>query len=47
MKNPPPGYTRVCPYLLYEDSAGAIEYLTATFGFVQRLSQTVFAQRLE
>jgi PhnB protein len=45
MDNPPPGYTRVCPYLLYEDAVGAVEYLTKTFGFVQRLAQTGAAGR--
>jgi uncharacterized glyoxalase superfamily protein PhnB len=45
MQNPPLGYTRVCPYLLYEDLAGAVEYLTTTFGFVQRLTQTGGAGR--
>lgn len=45
MKNPPPGYTRVCPYLLYEDAASAVEYLTTTFGFAQRLTQTGAAGR--
>jgi PhnB protein len=39
VRNPPPGYTRVCPYLLYEDAASAVDYLTTTFGFVQRLAQ--------
>jgi uncharacterized glyoxalase superfamily protein PhnB len=46
MRNPPPGYTRVCPYLLYEDAARAVEYLRTTFGFVQRLSQTGAAGRM-
>jgi len=46
MENPPPGYTRVCPYLLYEDAASAVEYLTETFGFVQRLTQTGGAGRM-
>jgi PhnB protein len=46
MKNPPPGYTRVCPYVLYEDASAAVEYLTTTFGFVQRLSQTGAAGRM-
>lgn len=46
MQNPPPGYTRVCPYLLYEDAAGAVEYLTTAFGFVQRLVQTGAAGRM-
>jgi PhnB protein len=39
VQNPPAGYQRVTPYLLYEDAAGAVEYLTTTFGFVQRLTQ--------
>lgn len=46
MANPPPGYTRVCPYLLYEDAHGAVEYLTRTFGFVQRLVHTGAAGRM-
>src|SRR5919198_489734 len=46
MRNPPPGYTRVCPYLLYEDARRAIDYLTATFGFEMRHSQTGGAGRL-
>jgi PhnB protein len=45
MDNPPAGYTRVCPYLLYEDAASAAEYLTTTFGFVQRTAQTGAAGR--
>jgi len=39
MENPPPGYPRVSPYLLYEDAAAAVEYLQRTFGFELRLSQ--------
>ena len=46
MQNPPPGYTRVCPYLLYEDASSAVEYLTTAFGFVQRLEQTGAAGRM-
>ena len=46
MQNPPQGYTRVCPYLLYEDADSAVEYLTTAFGFVQRLEQTGAAGRL-
>jgi PhnB protein len=46
LRNPPPGYTRVCPYLLYEDAPRAIEYLTTTFGFVQRLATTGAAGRM-
>jgi PhnB protein len=45
MQNPPEGYTRVCPYLLYEDAAAAVEYLRTTFGFVQRLEHTGAAGR--
>jgi PhnB protein len=45
MKNPPAGYTRVCPYVMYEDAATAVEYLTTTFGFVQRLAETGAAGR--
>jgi PhnB protein len=46
VENPPAGYTRVCPYLFYEDAAGAVAYLTTTFGFVQRLAQTGAAGRM-
>jgi PhnB protein len=46
MKNPPPGYTRVCPYLLYEDAPRAIDYRITTFGFVQRLAKTGGAGRM-
>ena len=45
MKNPPPGYPRVSPYLLYEDAPAIVEYLTRTFGFEERLSQTGAAGR--
>jgi uncharacterized glyoxalase superfamily protein PhnB len=46
MRNPPPGYPRVAPYLLYEDAKAAIEYLTTTFGFEHRRSETGGAGRL-
>jgi PhnB protein len=46
MPNPPSGYTRVCPYLLYEDAVGAIDYLITTFGFEKRLTQTGGAGRM-
>jgi uncharacterized glyoxalase superfamily protein PhnB len=46
MLNPPPGYPRVAPYLLYEDAPRAIDYLVKTFGFEERLSQTGGAGRL-
>lgn len=39
MVNPPPGYQRVSPYLLYEDAPRIIEYLKGAFGFEERLSQ--------
>ena len=39
MSNPPPGYPRVSPYLLYEDAAAAVEYLQEKFGFELRLSE--------
>ena len=39
VQNPPPAYTRVCPYLLYEDAARAVDYLRDAFGFEERLSQ--------
>lgn len=45
MQNPPRGYPRVSPYLLYEDAAQAVEYLVQTFGFEERLSQTGGAGR--
>ena len=45
MSNPPPGYPRVSPYLLYEDAAAAIEYLQRTFGFELRLTQIGAAGR--
>jgi uncharacterized glyoxalase superfamily protein PhnB len=46
MQNPPPGYTRVCPYLMYEDAEGAVAYLTKAFGFVQRHQATGAAGRV-
>jgi uncharacterized glyoxalase superfamily protein PhnB len=39
MSNPPAGYPRVSPYLLYEDAAAAVAYLQQTFGFELRHSQ--------
>jgi uncharacterized glyoxalase superfamily protein PhnB len=46
VQNPPPGYTRVAPYLLYEDASAAIEYLRDAFGFEQRLSAIGGAGRM-
>jgi uncharacterized glyoxalase superfamily protein PhnB len=34
--NPPAGYTRVAPYLLYEDAAAALDWLAEAFGFLER-----------
>jgi uncharacterized glyoxalase superfamily protein PhnB len=45
MSNPPSGYPRVSPYLLYEDAAAAVSYLSTTFGFKLRLSQKGAAGR--
>jgi PhnB protein len=39
MANPPDGYPRVSPYLLYEDAAAAVDYLQRTFGFELRRSE--------
>lgn len=36
-QNPPPGVPRVTPYLLYEDVAAALDWLSAAFGFRERL----------
>lgn len=45
VRNPPPGYQTVSPYLLYEDAPRAIEHLKSAFGFVERRSQTGAAGR--
>jgi uncharacterized glyoxalase superfamily protein PhnB len=45
VQSPPPGYHRVSPYLLYEDAARAVEYLTRAFGFEERRSHTGAAGR--
>jgi PhnB protein len=34
--NPPAGYPRVAPYLLYEDPEAALAWLQAAFGFRER-----------
>jgi uncharacterized glyoxalase superfamily protein PhnB len=46
VRNPPPGYQTVSPYLLYEDAPPVIEYLKQAFGFEERLSQLGGAGRL-
>ncbi len=35
--NPPENMTRITPYLLYEDVAGMLDWLSATFGFRERM----------
>jgi len=35
--NPPEGMPRITPYLLYEDVAGALEWLSRAFGFRERM----------
>ncbi len=45
MQNPPPGYQRVSPYLLYEDAAREVEYLERAFGFKERRATTGAAGR--
>jgi len=36
-QNPPEGYPRVTPYLLYHDCDAAIEFLTTAFGFTEKV----------
>jgi PhnB protein len=36
-QNPPEGFTRITPYLLYEDVDAAVDWLVTTFGFSERL----------
>jgi PhnB protein len=36
-QNPPEGYPSVMPYLLYEDSDAALEFLVNAFGFTEKL----------
>ncbi len=36
IQNPPEGQNRVTPYLLYENGAAAIEFLTNAFGLAER-----------
>jgi PhnB protein len=45
MSSPPPGYPVVAPYLLYEDAASAVAFLTRAFGFEVRLAQEGAAGR--
>jgi len=34
--NPPEGFPRITPYLLYEDCAAALDFLSRAFGFTER-----------
>jgi uncharacterized glyoxalase superfamily protein PhnB len=34
--NPPAGYSRITPYLLYEDAAAALDWLARAFGLRER-----------
>lgn len=36
MSNPPPGYSRITPYLNYEDTGAMMEWLSRAFGLVER-----------
>ena len=35
--NPPEGFPRITPYLLYEDCAAALDFLTKAFGFTEEV----------
>ena len=35
--SPPENYPQISPYLLYENAAAALDWLTATFGFEERM----------
>ena len=37
LKNPPDGMPRISAYLLYEDVAGALDWLARAFGFSERM----------
>jgi PhnB protein len=36
-QNPPEGFPRITPYLLYEDVDAIVDWLVATFGFEERV----------
>jgi PhnB protein len=36
-ENPPAGFPRVTPYLLYEDVDAAVDWLVGAFGFTERM----------
>ena len=37
VQNPPEGSPRIAPYVLYEDVAAALDFLTTAFGFTEHL----------
>lgn len=45
--NTPHGYTRIAPYLLYEDPAAALEWLARAFGFRERFRHVVEEGRID
>src|ERR1700689_5330489 len=38
--NPPEGYGRITPYLLYEDVGASLSFLSTTFGLVEQVRMT-------
>jgi PhnB protein len=40
VSNPPEGFPRITPYLLYEDCEGALEFLAKAFGFTEDMRMT-------
>jgi PhnB protein len=46
-ENPPPGYTRIAPYLLYEDAAAALDWLAKAFGFRERFRHALEDGRVD
>jgi uncharacterized glyoxalase superfamily protein PhnB len=45
-QNPPEGYPSVMPYLHYEDSDAALEFLVTAFGFTEKVRMTDDAGRV-
>ena len=37
VQNPPAGYQRVVPYIVYDDAAAGLEFLCRAFGFSERM----------
>jgi uncharacterized glyoxalase superfamily protein PhnB len=46
-ENPPRGYTRITPYLLYEDAAAALDWLAKAFGFRERFRHPLTDGRVD